>query len=183
TAPIPDIYSPQEKDHMEGLRSGFSFSGDVDFYMLKYFGIGLKYNYFYKRNTSELIVSNAQGIPVSLNVDSKLSLNYIAPKIVARLISPDNLHVIIAGISAGYYRYLHLMKFDDQFEIRGSSLGYAFDFGYEYILFKNFAIGLNASCIFGQINEFYINQDKSEYYKDWSDITQINIGIGIRYYH
>jgi hypothetical protein len=181
-AKISSDIPPELKDYMNDLKSGTNFNVDFSYFISNQYGIGLKYSKFF---TSGFIDGIAVTDPVSGTVlgigmiEDNMSISFIGPAIFERrAVIPEKL-LLIANLSVGQISY-----FDDgelltyPIKLEGKTIGFSGTIGLDFLITKNFAIGINFSYLYGEIRNIKVNGesidlDENESMNRWD----FNIGF------
>lgn len=146
--------SYQMERYVRGLKSGAVLGIKAIYFFGYSSGIGLNYSRF---STSNSMVNaplyNSLGGRVSGDVSDNISISYLGPSYAVRLISPDMEHSLTACFGIGYMKYKDVGDYLTEIIITGESLGMLMDFGYNYNISENLAIGIQASFLLGVLTK------------------------------
>ncbi len=169
----------EQKDYMKGLRSGFQFSLDFDYYFNNYIGAGMKYSLF-KASTSGRVSGN--------EMKDNTSIQFIGPTFATRFMNASKKNAFIMNLSLGYLGYSDSGEVSGYpGKIIGSTVGTAFDLGYEIGLSRNVALAFQASSVTGTLSKIKISSNGQSETRTLSDddkenLSRIDLSVGIRFY-
>ena len=183
-APIPNIIEDLAmKKHVRKLRNNLSFGADFSYLFYKFIGIGVKYN----ANVSHVLTNDvyyalADGVRKYDYLSEKIEIHYLAPFIMAQLLSNPRKVCLFVNVGAGYVLYRHnaTLFVDNRFprnyqtsKIANSfkhSTAFFAEIGYDFFVSKYLTLGLQLSILMG------LKKIESE------KLNHIDISLGFRFY-
>lgn len=177
-----------ERDYSDGLRSGYSFSADVTYFIKENLGIGLKYNRF---NTSNSL-NNVTFTPLNAGptkfgtLSDEVKIDFIAPYFSVRQISNNEKNALLMGIALGYIGYNNNYLRADKFTDTSSSFGMMLDLGYDVGLSKSTALAFQLSYLASTLSYMDVN-DGSKTVRQTFDknsligLGRVDVSIGLKF--
>ena len=178
----PDVPA-QNKTYISALKSGYHYGLDASFFLANDLGFGIKLNQF-ETNNSGVFYNEMSG---SFLVEDNISTTFIAPSFTGKLVSPSNNHTIIFGVALGYLNYINNGRNGNAvLKLNGATLGSALDAGYDLKLFKNFAIGAQASIISGVLTSYTVSSGSMSKKVELSEnerenLSRLDLSLGARF--
>ncbi len=130
------------KQHVEKLKSGYSYDITAYYMYLKTMGFGLKYNvHNASQTTSNLVFTDSDGRSTYGGISDKISVDYFALAYIAKTPRSKTGEAFFE-MSLGYMHYSNDYIFiSEQGKYTGGNLGLSFGFGYDFQIAPNFLIG------------------------------------------
>lgn len=175
--------SPQNRSYISELKSGYHYGLDAAYFISKDLGFGMKLNQF-KTSNSGVFYNEMSG---SFLVEDNISTTFIAPSFTGKLVSPSNNHTFIFGVALGYLNYINNGRNGNAvLKLNGATLGSALDAGYDLKLFKNFAIGAQASIISGVLTSYTVSSGSMSKKVELSEnerenLSRLDLSLGARF--
>ena len=124
------------------------------------------------------------------SVSEKIGIHYIGALIATRYFLTPNKHCFFANIGAGLSIYKnHFIINSQEFNLKDNTAAFVAEFGYDFFVTKNFAIGLQASLFFGSQKFFSFVNDKgivslgeNVQQPNRLNMNHLDISIGFRFY-
>jgi len=185
--PIPNSM----KNHLLKLNHNISYGADFSYFILNYFGLGLRYNGINAMASSpEVLFPIEDGTFVRGSISEKVGVHYFGIYFSIRHFLPSKKHCLFANVGAGCVNYRSNLKINGKkLTLNDDSAGFAAEFGYDFFVTKHFAVGLQTSLFFGTQKYFsYIIKDgnitlgKSIRQPKRLNFNHIDISIGFRFY-
>jgi len=179
------------KSHLLKLNHNISYGADFSYFLKKYIGFGIRYNGINSSATSsEVLFPLEDDFVIRGSISEKIGIHYIGGFIATRYFLPSNKHCIFANIGAGLSIYKNNLKINANKQIlTDNSAAFVAEFGYDFFITQNFAMGLQTSIYFGFLKNFsYINDNgnitlgKSIRQPRRLNLNHIDISIGFRFY-
>ncbi|TAJ05793.1 hypothetical protein DMA11_23060 [Marinilabiliaceae bacterium JC017] len=187
-AKVSDNVPDGLEDYVKGLKSGFQFGGDVTYYFSDAIGVGGKYLMFKSSNEmNNIVVTDDFGKQKYGDISDEVKVTFIGPTFSTRYLNAAKTNAFITGISLGYMGYRDDKVFIDKYKLTGSTLGLAFDLGYDFSLSEKVSLGFQASYIAGNLSRYEVSNgsttetvdlEKDEY----ESLHRLDFSIGIRFY-
>ena len=188
TAPISNDLPEFLQDYYAELSGGRGFQGRFHVFVSPNFAIGAKVSTF---NSSYGVLAEFQfdESPDSVVIgefNTDVSLLFIGPSIMGRYYFQDPSFLINYSFSIGYLRFKQeefIVDTDILYE--GSSLGLNGDFGLEYLLAPNVAIGIGVGFDIGTVSNIDITidgQTDSVELEDPEGLGRISFFTGLRFH-
>ena len=177
---LPDLL----KDFYNDMKLGWQVNADFSYFIRDSWGFGIKTSYY---NTSNLIedvyLTNAMGNTLRGDLSSNLNVSFVGPSVMWRLPSRNNKGAFFSSISMGYMAYANEMIVIDPYRIEASTVGLAFDVGYDYYLSPTTSVGVRISSIQGALFSYDIIEKNSvqhvelepEYYES---LNRLDFSVG-----
>lgn len=178
-----------ETDYRKSLTKGTVISGDLAYFVMPSYGVGVSvYNFSSAKKSATVGEDNPNMNPRFLS--DQVNILYVGPAFYARNLMFKGRYSTIMSISGGYLKYT-----DDQTvfktnafdvgvgnQLSAGGLGGKIGLSVEFIATKNFGVGVNAGLLLGRLSvtdEMATNQDEKTQ-KLW--MNQVTLGLGIRLY-
>ena len=183
---------PDLEGYMKKLRSGFGYDLDFSYYFSKYCGIGIGYSGFFSKNEIEnwnVFVPDIHYGGYYLNwgeLRDEIRIDFIGAFLNSRiLLNPDKTNGILFGLGIGYIGYNNKKTFYFQnLRIKGGTIGFCCNIGYDQTIYKNLSIGFQASYIFGILTHVRVNNGnytQPEILGNYENLSRINLSVGLRF--
>lgn len=182
---IPRNLPREMKDYLNELKSGYNYGLDLSYYFTEYMGIGFKYS-VYKSKHDALITLYETGSPVTTKTSDDISINFIGPFFTARFLNQSKKNAFIASSGIGYSQYINNGFYLEPMSIKGSTIGFSADFGYDFGITERFAIGIQVSVLTGILTQYELSQGKvTETVKleigNYETLNRVFISAGLRF--
>jgi hypothetical protein len=134
-------------EYSEQLRNGAQYSGHVQYFFFKNFGIGLEFAGFRATNQTTLVVEDVSfpGLREEFDVRDDIAIDFFGASVNGRFQVFKNKIAIIPGIAFGQITYRNNAIFQVASELRGTAPGVIFDLNIDAALSKNFSFVVAAS--------------------------------------
>ena len=179
------------KNHLLKLNHNISYGVDISYFIKNYIGFGIRYNGVNAQASSEEILFLFEDDSyVRSSLSEKIGIQYIGAFLATRYFLKPNNHCFFVNIGAGANIYLNNLSVQSKkHTLTDISAGFAAEFGYDFFVTKNFAIGLQASMFFGSLKYFSyiidngnITLGKSIRQPRRVNLNHIDISLGFRFY-
>ena len=187
-AKIAEDTPPVLMDYSKNLKSGSTLSLDASYFLNDTWGLGLKYSRFgTKESMNNLRFDYFDGSFGYGGVSDQIAVNFIGPSFLTRYDFFNPKHSLIASLSLGYMSYHNNAVLDNQdYSLKGSTLGSALDLGYDYSISKNIIIGALASVSGGSLSKISVDNGISKNTVDFEDdslqsLARLDISAGLRF--
>ena len=187
TAKLAESVPADFKDYVRKLKSGYHFGGDITCYFTEPLGVGIKYYLFKSSNSLDnIFIEDDQGNRTQGKMSDDLTITYIGPAFSTRILNHDKSNAFLMNVSLGYMGYSNNKVLIDNYKMTGSTLGLAFDLGYDIGLSKNVSLGFQISMISGTLFNYNWNDgttkqtiklEKNEY----ESLNRIDFSVGLRF--
>lgn len=153
-AKIPDDLPEELKEYTRKLKSGYTFGADFHYYLTENVGVGGKvYSSKYSNKVSIKATDESGNIKIG-DMSDKINILFAGPSVSYRLFNKKKTNAFIYNFAVGYLGYKNNVTFFDKFKVTGGTVGLAIDFGYDFRLGSNKAIGLQLSMVQGVLTKF-----------------------------
>jgi hypothetical protein len=179
---VPDDF----RDYVNQLKSGLHFGGDLTYYFTEPLGLGMKYLLYKTSNSLDgIYLEDEYGNRRYGIMSDDLTISFLGPTFSTRLFSHDKKGAFLLNTSIGYMGYSNNKVIVDNYKMTGSTLGLAFDFGYDVGLTDNLSLGFQLSYISGTLFEYDWNDGvTTETIKldinSYESLNRIDVSIGLR---
>jgi hypothetical protein len=187
TAPIPPNTSSAMKNHLSKLSHNLCYGADFTYFFVKKnnvskfnMGVGLKYNGVSKVLSSE-ITYNIDGSIKPVILSENIGIHYIGPFFTMRHFVAPNKHCVYANVGAGYIRYSNHANINAQNAlITGSAIAFLIEIGYDFLVTKHFAIGVQTSMYQSIATYMMENVRFGTLHKE--NLSHLDVSLGFRFY-
>ena len=167
-ANLPETNNQDQKDYLEGLRSGTAFDVNLNIFPIPTFGFGVKYNQFNTSNSySTVIEDNIQASFLGLSALSNSALK-------------NNKGYFFTNVSVGYISVTNnAIDRGESKLIKGSTVGAYLALGFDLLLTDHFSFGIQSGLLAGAITEYNVNGTKQEL-KEPDNLLRIDTMLGLK---
>ena len=146
--------SDEVTDYTEQLRNGVQFSGSVDYFIMKNFGLGLEFAGFRATNEANVMVVDEQllGIYDQILIRDDIAMDFFGLSANARFFLLNDKLSIIPSVSFGQITYRNSASYYDSSKLRGTAPGFIFDLNLDAALTDKFSFVVGASTQQGVLN-------------------------------
>lgn len=172
-ASLPDGLNSQQTEYLKKLKNGFNISADASYFFTEMLGAGLKYDLFKASNTSSFGEDN-------------IAITFVGPAFTLRLLNQSKTSSWYMNYALGFMGFKDRGKESGQpVTIKGSTLGFTMDIGYDIAISKNWAAGIQLSLLSGILTEYDktengITQKVKLAKEQYEGLGRLNISIGLR---
>lgn len=185
---IEDNKPPAQQDYVRGLNHGFHIGGDFNYYFAEQFGFGCKYIFTHTASKVNAAYFYDSGVWYYVdNLSQSISINYIGPSFIVRLLNNSGKLGLFMSISMGYMGYSNRNIFNSiSSNINSSTVAAVSDIGYDFALSENISFGIQVSSINGTLTSYKQSFGSySEEHELNSDnkvkLNRFDISLGIRH--
>ena len=167
TAKVSDQLTPDYRDYVKKLKSGFVAGADVHGFISETFGLGLKYN-LNKYNAT-------QGTDFKDNI----TMHYIAASVLSRYVLANPESHFLWGANMGFQSYQDkTMIFGNDVDIKGNTVGFGLEMGFEHKISENslFHLGLSfTGATITKVNGYKLSKEQYE------SLSRLEIVVGLKF--
>ncbi|HKR05534.1 MAG TPA: hypothetical protein VJY62_12945, partial [Bacteroidia bacterium] len=182
-----------EKEYINGLKSGYHFGGEANYFFTSHIGVGVEYNAHLSSNS---IAASAQFQNGNSNVikngllSDDILINFIGPSFNARFMSRKNTNVIFMSASLGYSDYRDNFNFIGDtiihIKVTGYTVGVNCNFGYDFGISKHITLGIGlalrvAALSTLKITENNVTRTETLDQNSYESLARADICFGIRF--
>lgn len=177
---------PLLKEHYKKLMSGSSWGANVYYLFNENYGLGFKYNRLFSSNTENDIYFDKEGWNRQYGITNTVTIDYIGPSFLCRVVSPNGKHNWSSGLSLGYMRYKNkeeIGTLDLLYE--KSTFGMSIDFEYGFHLSKNLSLGIITEYNLGYLIEIKISSEgesQNIYLDEIEDLNHFDVSIALSWF-
>ena len=173
-------------DHAKKLRHCVSYGADVTWYLVKSFGVGLKYSNIHTANSENVTLKYTDGTHRSGLMEDKIDISFVGPMASYRLLSRNMRSAFIVNFGLGYMRYRNNFVLIDPYVMKGGTMGYVWDVGYDFGITDKIAIGAMLSLASGVLTNYKTNLNGAMENVSLEENSYIGLGhlsasIGLRF--
>jgi len=186
-AKVSDNSSAFAKSYENDLKQGYHFGGDITYYKSDNIGFGLKYLNFNAHNSADnVIVTNTNTGQVSIGkIEDNITVQFIGPALYTRLYSANRQVMFSTSLSLGYLGYRDNATVIENYVITGSTIGMVLNLGVDFMVDKDFAVGLGLSYIMGTLTQIDINDGNvtktvTLSSDEYESLSRLDISVGLR---
>jgi hypothetical protein len=175
------------KDYVKDLKSGYHIGGDITYYISEPLGFGIKYYLFKSSNSLDNVYAyDNYGNITYGKMSDDVTTSFIGPTFSVRLFNHKKTNAFLMNLSLGYMGYSDDKVLIDPYKITGSTLGFAFDVGYDIGLSKHLSLGFQISCITGTLFEYKLDDGVTsttiKLEKDkYESLNRLDFSVGLRF--
>ena len=173
-------------DHMKKLKWGLSYGADVTYYFIDSFGAGIKFSNFHTGHSEYITASFENGTTRSGPLSDNIDIFFAGPVAAYRVLSASGRNAFIASYSIGYLGYVNKGALIDSYKIKGGSVGFVAEIGYDIGITDNLSIGANLSWISGSLGSFDITDEAGKTtrrqlkYNEMESLSHLSLTLGFR---
>ena len=185
--------SDSYKRFTNGLINGFYNSIEAAYFFKRIpnLGLGLKYSKTFCSSSASDISFNNENKPIAGgSLYQKMNYGFFGPQLSARtLFLKKNFFCTKISLGCVYFnQYTHSSNevLERKFTIQSKSVGINFEIGYDYLISKHLALGLQAEYGGGAFSEYKLKEYNKVIYIPFGDehepdLSPLSIAVGIRY--
>ena len=187
TAKVAESVPTDFRKYVKGLKSGYHFGGDINYYFTETLGFGGKYFVFKSSNSIDDIYLEYDNGDIEYGkMSDDLTISFIGPIFSTRILSPSKQNAFLMNISLGYMGYSNDKIVIDKYKMTGSTMGLSLDVGYDIGLSKNLSLGFQLSLISGVMSSYKLSDgtytetitlEKGNY----EGLNRVDLSIGLRF--
>jgi hypothetical protein len=173
------------KDYVDNLRSGYHVDADLTYFFNELYGCGLKYSYNHSENSEQNISYPTGG---SGYLEDNVSIHFIGPSFSFRTLDQTTRNSFYMNMAIGYLGYLDDGKIaSNALTLKGSTLGIAYDLGYDIGISKNMTLGFQFSYLTGTLTQYemtsgYSTQTVKLDKNSYESLSRLDFSVGLRIY-
>lgn len=172
-------------EHAKKLKSGFCYGADATWYFMNSLGAGIKYSNVSVANSEDVTITYEDGNIEYGEIADDVNIWFLGPMVSYRSVSENLRHTLVMNIGIGYMGYKDESVVIDPFTIKGNTLGYVYELGYDYSISEKMSLGATLSYVSGNLMSYQTNYDGSwEKVKLDSDsyesLVHLGLSIGLR---
>ncbi|RNI23670.1 hypothetical protein [Rufibacter latericius] len=190
TASVQDGLDPAFEDYIEKLKKGYNLSADVAYYFSEQMGAGLRYSTYGASNKADNVSATLpDGTMVYGSMSDDITINFIGPYFSSRMLNTNKLNALIFNVGLGYLGYQDkAVLLTDKYTIKGSTLGFSADVGYDMRIAKKLSLGLQLSLVSGVLKEYELSNGLSTQTvklneESYENLARIDLSVGLRFTH
>lgn len=185
TASTKNIESSLLKDYAKTLKSGSSLTVDAGLYINPNWSCNLRYSGHYsKGRLNDVFVEYDNGDKKYGYLSDNITITFLGAMFIGSSTSKDYKHQLYYGSGLGYVGYKNeTVVIAEHSNLKGSTLGFALDLGYEYFIDTALSIGVQTSLFTGTLGKVENGTET----KELDDKNRIGLGrfdvmAGLRLY-
>ncbi|MFB6318315.1 hypothetical protein [Saccharicrinis sp. FJH54] len=187
TAKIADNVPTDFLPYMKKLKSGSNIGGDITYFISESVGFGFRLSQFKTSNSADIYVTGPDGSRTYGEMSDNIRINYWGPTLTSRTYNRLQNNAFYSTLSLGYISYLDDYIMIDNYSIKGHTIGYLLEIGYDIDLSNNVALGFQLSFYAG--NLFNINISDGNTITEvqfeageYESVSRIDFTVGIRFH-
>lgn len=138
----PENLSPDQKEHINGMRAGSVMEANIDVFVTDVFGLGLKYNRFLTTNATN-------------EIRDDITIEFIGATLFQKASFPDFPGFLNTALSFGAVSEKNNKTINgNSYQIQGQTVGIHFNLGVDLLLLKHFAVGVKTGVMTAFIRKF-----------------------------
>lgn len=183
----PDSLVQEIQDFYNGLRTGWNYGFEAEFYINRYLGFGAKYSRFITKKEADSIVIQIFTTKYFIDISSEMSIHTFSPIVLGKLPLLHDRLTLTGGIGPAWLFYRNIGKaVGDTNMFKGSSPGLSAMFRVNYQIVPRLSIALEGNYIHAFLKEFtrdngiteeVIKLDKENY----QNISRLEFSFGMFY--
>jgi hypothetical protein len=187
TAKLSEDIPSDFDQYFRDLNSGGNYGFSLSYFFSEYLGLGFQYDVYRSKNETDLVYVTPPGGPTRGGpMSDNITINFIGPSFSTRLLDRNKKNSFLVNLSIGYMGYKNSAVLITDYLIKGSTLGWDWDIGYDIRIAENWAIGFQLSYKGGYITEYELsdgNDTKTVKLEmgHYESLYRIDLSLGIRF--
>jgi len=186
TAKIAESVPAELKNYTKELKSGYHFGGDITYYFTESLGFGGKCVVFKSSNSMNISIEDTYGDRVYGKMSDNITNLFIGPMFSTTFLDWNQNNAFILNLSLGYMGYKNNGVLIDKLIIKGNTMGFSWDIGYDISLSEKFSLGLQLSLTSGVLSKLKFSDGiRTETIKlekgEHENLSRIDFSIGLRF--
>ncbi len=186
TSDLPPDISPDLKDYLEKLTSGYHLGVDLMYQTGPFFSFGVKYNFFQSKNSGDFVAQDDNGNLVYLTLSDNIKYHFAAASMNMIYQSHANKNEWLIGFSMGYLGLRNDAVIDTPVKISGDTFGVGFDFGYNIMMSDKLGLGLQMSLLGGSFGKMKYKDDTGTHVVEFEEderegISRLDFSVALRF--
>lgn len=180
---VPAVF----RDYIRELKSGSHYGGDMIYYVTEPMGFGFKYFVYNTSNSLDnIFLEDINGNRRYGRLSDDLTVTFIGPTFSSRLLNKNKSNAFIANFAIGYMGYDNDIEVVDPYNMSGSTVGLAFELGYDIGISDNLALGIQVSYLSGALFEYDLSDGTTTTKVEleqgqYESLNRIDFSIGLRF--
>lgn len=187
-AKLADNTPSDFENYMKDLRSGGNYGIDVSYYFSEQMGVGLKYNAYRSKNEigNVYVTNNTDGSTRYGTMSDNITVSFMGPSFCTRLMNMEKKNCWVMNFALGYMGYTNKARLIDPYKLTSSTLGFAWDIGYDFGISNELSIGIQLSYVGGSLSQYKITNGyrtetiKIEDSKNYENLNRFDFSVGLR---
>lgn len=172
-------------DHIKNLKHGITYGADATWFFMESLGVGLKYNSLKVCSSEQVTVTYDDGTQKSGLLEDKINIGFLGPIASYRVLSRNARSAFFMNVGLGYMEYKNCAVLIDPFIIKGGTMGYLYEIGYDLSITDRISLGAMMSFVSGTLTGYKTNQGESWNTVDlesdsYESLNHLNLSIGLR---
>ncbi len=186
-AKISDEVPADFKDYIKGLKSGYHFGADANYFFSEQMGLGAKYTMFGASNSIDNIyLEDEDGDRIYGSMSDDLRIMFIGPYLSTRYLAQKSNNAFFLSLGIGYLSYKNDKVIINPIRMTGGTAGYTLDVGYDIEISEDFSLGFQVSMLSGVLRKYTLdNGYQSETIEleegQYEGLGRIDFSIGLRF--
>ena len=173
-------------DHSKKLRHGYTYGADATWYFMKSLGAGIKYNSRSAHNSEHVTVTYEDGTQESGLMEENMNYWFLGPMFSYRVMSKNMRSSFIMNFACGYVGYDDDFVLIDPYKVKGWTLGYMYELGYDIGITDKISVGAAVSLVSANLFEYKTNingawETVTLENEDMLSASYVNVSIGLRF--
>ena len=175
------------EQYLKDLKKGYNLGVDASYFISETVGFGIKFSSFGADNqlASVTMDHDGDGVMSTGPMSDDITITFVGPSYSTRFVSTKG-NAFITSLALGYLGYMdHAKLFDYAFDLKGGTLGIAFDIGYDIKLSDRLSLGAQCSLFRGTLTS--ITQDYGSYSRkvdldedEYEGLSRLDFSVGLR---
>lgn len=183
----PDSLAQEIRDFYDGLRTGWNYGFETEFYINKYLGFGAKYSKFITKKEADSMVIQIFTTKYFIDISSEMSIHSFSPMVFGKLPLLHDRLTLTGGIGPAWLFYRNIGKaVGDTNMFKGSSPGLSATLRVSYQIVPNLNLALEGHYIHAFLKEFTRDDGTTEELiklekEDYQNISRLDFSFGLFY--
>ena len=182
-AKLPEGIDNNTEEFIKQLKNGYHLCIDLNFFFDEVSSLGFTGSFSNAiAKMSDVSLTDENGAVIATgDLSEDVKLFFLGLTYLNRKYSADRSSYFFLGLNLGYYGYdedAAIINYD--IDVKGETLGFGLSLGFDFLTADNFALGIQASGLFGWLDKMRINGDEVELSEN-ENLSRIDFTVGIRF--
>jgi len=161
----------EDNTYLNKLSLGFTFDANFKMFIIRNFGLGIKYNFFHTTSTAQSVLSE------------KISIHFLGGTIFGNIPIVRNKGVFTVDLSLGLLaKNEHFDLYEQSYYMKGKTIGYYVSSGLDFFIKKNITLGFKLGLLGGSLEKTDITSDYDVVLDNPSYLNRFDGMVKIKYY-
>lgn len=185
-AGIPSDASEIEKSHIKKLKWGLAYGADITGFFSENLGAGIKFHNAHFGHEMP-VTAQINGRTKSGSLEDQINIFFVGPILSTRSLNRTKTNAFILSWGLGYIGYNDAAKVVDSYRLKGGSLGFLAEVGYDIGLAPHLSLGFALTYMSGTLSSYKITNQAGQTQEvklekgEREGLANLSLNIGLRY--